>query len=136
LKYQWLIWRKGGDGVLVKQELDFSGSGSFPPLQWGDVVACRIFHPSGSGGASSRNELPPEVLAELRKRIAFPITFEIDGKSREILVRGDRPFFDPTKDEVPLDAEAHGGRVILASAPREGAVFTLIGPKGRIGPIL
>jgi ankyrin repeat protein len=103
LKYQWLIWRKGGDGVLVKQELDFSGSGSFPPLQWGDVVACRIFHPSGSGGASSRNELPPEVLTALRKRIVFPITFEIDGKSREILVRGDRAFFDPTKNEVPLE---------------------------------
>ena len=103
LKYQWLIWRKGGDGVLVKQELDFSGSSPFPPLQWGDVVVCRIFQPSGSFGYSSGKGLPSEVRAVLRKRVAFPITFEIDGKSREIIVRGDRAFFDPTKNEVPLE---------------------------------
>lgn len=37
---------------------------------------------------------------------------------------------------VKAVAEAHGGRVTLASAPGEGAVFTLIGPISRIGPIL
>lgn len=103
LKYQWQIWRKAGDGALTKQEVDLSGSAPLPPLQWGDIVECRIFYPTGSGGSSSRNELPYEILAALRKRIAFPITFEIDGKSREILVRGDRAFFDPTKNEVPLE---------------------------------
>jgi ankyrin repeat protein len=102
MNYQWRIWRKGGDGRLTKQDLDFSGSAPFPPLQWGDVVECRITYPSGSGGCSSSDGLPSEVLAALRKRIAFPITFEIDGKSREITVRGDRVFFDPTKNEVPL----------------------------------
>lgn len=103
LKYQWLIWRKGGDGALTKQDLDFSGSAPFPALQWGDIVECRITHPSGRGGYSSRNGLPSTALATLRKRIAFPITFEIDGKTREILVCGDRVFFDPTKHEVPLE---------------------------------
>ncbi len=37
---------------------------------------------------------------------------------------------------VEAVAEAHGGQVVLASAPGEGAVFTLIGPISRIGPIL
>ncbi len=37
---------------------------------------------------------------------------------------------------VKAVAEAHGGRVVLSSVPGEGAVFTLIGPISRIGPIL
>ena len=37
---------------------------------------------------------------------------------------------------VKAIAEAHGGRVALASVPGTGSVFTLIGPIGRIGPIL
>ncbi len=102
LNYQWRIWRKDGDGVLTKQELDFSGGEALLSLQWGDVVECRIFYPSGSGGCSNNKGLPPEIVAALRKHIAFPITFEIDGASREITVRGDRVIFEPTKNEVPL----------------------------------
>ena len=37
---------------------------------------------------------------------------------------------------VKAVAEAHGGRVVLASVPGNGSVFTLIGPIGHIGPIL
>lgn len=102
LNYQWRIWRKGGDGTLTKQDVDFSGDASLPPLQWGDLVECRITYGSGSRGASGRAGLPPQEVARLRRRIAFPITFEMDGTSREITVRGDRVIFDPTKNEVPL----------------------------------
>jgi signal transduction histidine kinase len=37
---------------------------------------------------------------------------------------------------VKAIAEAHGGRVTLTCAPGEGSIFTLIGPIGRIGPII
>lgn len=37
---------------------------------------------------------------------------------------------------VKAIAEAHCGRVILASVPGKGSVFTLQGPIGRIGPVL
>ena len=103
LNYQWRIWRKWADGALTQQVVDFSGDASLPLLQWGDVVECRITHGPGSSGASgSHAGLPPQEVARLRRRIAFPITFEIDGVSREIIVRGDRVIFDPTKNEVPL----------------------------------
>ena len=37
---------------------------------------------------------------------------------------------------VKAVAEAHGGRVALSSVPGQGSSFTLLGPIGRIGPIL
>ncbi len=103
LKYQWRIWRKGADDTLTQQVVDFSGSVSLPPLQWGDLVECRIAYLPGDKSASGRGAgLPRQEVAMLRRRIAFPITFEIDGVGREIIVRGDRVIFDPTKNEVPL----------------------------------
>jgi ankyrin repeat protein len=102
LIYQWRIWRKGEEGVMTKQVVDFSGDAPIPPLLWGDIVECRITFRPGGSGCSGRKGLPPQEVAKLRRRIAFPITFEIDGTSREITVRGDRVVFDPTKNEVPL----------------------------------
>ncbi|MEO5713885.1 MAG: ankyrin repeat domain-containing protein [Luteolibacter sp.] len=102
LNYQWLIWRKGPDGILTKQELDFSARPAFPELKWGDVIECRITSNRSGVGYANRRGLSDGILWSLRKRIAFPITFGIDGKAREIIVRGDRVLFDPTKNEVPL----------------------------------
>ncbi len=102
LNYQWRIWRKGTDGTLTQQKVDFSGDATIPLLQWGDIVECRITFAPGADSASGRQGLPPQEVARLRRRIVFPITFEIDGVSREITVRGDRVVFDPTKNEVPL----------------------------------
>jgi hypothetical protein len=79
------------------------GGAPLAPLQWGDIVECRISYPAGVSGSSGRNQLPSNILAALRKRSAFPITFEIHGRRRKILVRGDRPFFAPTTTEVPLE---------------------------------
>lgn len=108
----WAIWRKGENGAWAKQEVDFKTSEALPELRWGDVVTCSVERreapvPTNSHvqppprPAIQRDGLPKTFLWHLRKRISFPITVETDGKSREIQVRGDRLFFDPTKDEVP-----------------------------------
>lgn len=105
LKLHWAIWRKGENGVWAKQEMDFKSSKALPLLRWGDVLTCKVEAPaSGLPTANRRkvNRLPDAELWHLRKRISFPITVETDGKSRTIQLRGDRLFFDPTKDEIPL----------------------------------
>ena len=109
------IWRKNEGGELIKQDLDFKTTAKLPDLRWGDVVTCAVGRveavaPVRSPGGRvppprpqrTLDGLPEKLLWHLRKRISFPITVETDGKSREIQVRGDRIFFDPTKDEVPL----------------------------------
>ena len=103
----WAIWRKGENGSWAKQEIDLKTSEALPELRWGDVVTCSVeiperAAPRGSVLPPPINRLPASELWHLRKRISFPITVETGGKSREIQVRGDRLFFDPTKDEVPL----------------------------------
>nr|MCU0780783.1 hypothetical protein [Akkermansiaceae bacterium] len=110
VKLHWAIWRKGESGAWEKQETDLKSSTPLPGLRWGDVVTCSVEMPEPPASSASRaprsrqtlNRLPDAELWHLRKRISFPITVETDGKFREIQVRGDRLFFDPTKDEVPL----------------------------------
>ncbi|MCX6864753.1 MAG: ankyrin repeat domain-containing protein, partial [Verrucomicrobia bacterium] len=103
LKPRWAIWRKSDSGELVKLDVDLNRAPEIPALRWGDVVSVVIDKPNSYfGGGGPRYGLPQDVLWSLRKRISFPITVEIEGKPREITVRGDRIFFDPTKNEVPL----------------------------------
>ncbi|MES2660527.1 MAG: ankyrin repeat domain-containing protein [Verrucomicrobiota bacterium] len=101
-KYQWRLWRKGGDGKLNATDFDISEDKPLPGLQWGDVVECRKVS-SETGNYTYDSGLTGELRWSLRKRISFPITVEIDGKNRELTMRGDRVIFDPTKDELPLD---------------------------------
>jgi ankyrin repeat protein len=113
----WAIWRNGENDAWAKQELDIISSKALPALRWGDVVTCSVklpelpANPTGvPRNRMTQDRLPAAELWHLRKRISFPITVETDGKSREIQVRGDRLFFDPTKDEVPLgDAQIIAG---------------------------
>ena len=111
VEFVWAIWRKGENDALSKQEFAIISSKALPGLRWGDVVMCSVIMPESPArsGPQTRvvrqnrqNRLPDAELWHLRKRISFPITVETDGESREIQVRGDRLFFDPTKDEVPL----------------------------------
>ncbi len=112
VKYRWALWRKGEDGVWGKQGIDFKSAAQLPGLSWGDVVTFSVSLPEVPSREGSRvlpprnfkvrDGLPGNLLWHLRKRISFPITMETDGQSREIQVRGDRMFFDPTRDEVPL----------------------------------
>jgi ankyrin repeat protein len=106
VKLHWAIWRRGESGAWVKQEMDIKSSKPLPELRWGDVVTCKVEIAESVTRLPDNwqlvNRLPDAELWHLRKHISFPITVETDGKSREIQVRGDRLFFDPTKDEVPL----------------------------------
>lgn len=104
VEYHWSLWRKGGDGTLTNQELDITGGAPLPTLQWGDVIALQPNETARRMRISYRDYLPSEILWHFRKRVSFPITVEIEGKPREIIVRGDRIVFDPTKNEVPLNS--------------------------------
>ncbi|MGL5017474.1 MAG: tetratricopeptide repeat protein [Luteolibacter sp.] len=98
--YKWSIRRKGADGMVSILEFDFHGSAPFPQLQWGDLVEFELMN-RGRNIEYARG-FTPEMHWSLRKRISFSVTAEIEGKSREIKVRGDRVIFDPTLNEVPL----------------------------------
>jgi ankyrin repeat protein len=102
LKHHWAVWRRNSSGVMVKQDIDFNAPQELPALEWGDVVTCLIEMPTSLESYGFSKGFPREFLWSLRRHISFPITFETDGKIREIIVRGDRIFFDPTKNEVPL----------------------------------
>jgi hypothetical protein len=58
--------------------------------------------PTAPGQSDNYDSLYHKLTWHLRKRIAFPVTVEIAGKTREIQLRGDRLVFDPTLAEVPL----------------------------------
>lgn len=98
--YRWAILRKGADGKIVTVKFDILGSAPLPELQWGDLVKMRL--EKWGESIDYVNGFTPEIALSLRQRISFPVTVEIEGRSREIKVRGDRVIFDPTLDEVPL----------------------------------
>ncbi len=93
---QLVLYRKAQNGFR-KHEIHLDSEDEFPMLEWGDIIQIvRDQQDVRAHGWPSRH------LWHLRKRISFPITVEIEGKSRQLMVRGDRLTFDPTEDEVPL----------------------------------
>lgn len=97
------VWRK--DAEAIHGSLD--GNDPLPELRWGDVLELSPDWEKIGGIRTSFNiiyhdGLPPDVMWHVRKRIAFPVTVEIDGVSRELTLRGDRLIFDPGSDQVPL----------------------------------
>ena len=98
--YSLSILRKNAEGKIEDLKFDLYGSAPFPQLQWGDLVQFRLDNLGHN--YSYRDGFPSKMAWALRKRISFPVTAEIEGKTREIMVRGDRVIFDPTKNEVPL----------------------------------
>ncbi|MEK7949427.1 ankyrin repeat domain-containing protein [Luteolibacter soli] len=99
------VFRKEGDGIeTMAARLD--GEKELPVLKWGDVVE---LGPDWGENGRMRNynveyssEAPAAIRWQLMKRIAFPVTVEIDGKSRQLTMQGDRLIFDPGSDVVPL----------------------------------
>lgn len=86
--------RRADDGTWQKTPIDWQGAGTLPELQAGDIVEM-----DGDG------DPPDQELLRwaMQKRLpAFPVTFEIGGKSREITIRPDLLAFDPAGHEAPL----------------------------------
>jgi hypothetical protein len=86
--------RRADDGTWQNTPIDWQGAGTFPDLQAGDIVEM-----DGDG------EPPDQELLRwaMQKRLpAFPVTFEIGGKNREITIRPDLLAFDPAGNEAPL----------------------------------
>lgn len=92
-----ILVRRSPDGKVTEREFNLESDEPLPALAWGDVIRQEIGHPNDRIG----NNWPDKQEWQLRRRVSFPITAEIAGRTREILVRGDRILFDPTKDEVP-----------------------------------
>ena len=99
--YQWSIMRKGEGGEPIRMKLDFSSDAPVPELRWGDLIVCESLSKTGNH-VEFRTGLPDDLVGSLRERISFPIKVVIEGKTREITVKGSRVVFDPTKNEVPL----------------------------------
>jgi ankyrin repeat protein len=100
---QLTVFRKGEtQGTSMKLD----DEGELPALNWGDVVELSPDWKSLGGekdyNIEYRTEIPAHARWHLMKRIAFPVTVEIDGKTREITLRGDRLIYDPGSDTLPL----------------------------------
>ena len=128
----WTIWRKDETGTWAKREFDVKSSVALPELRWGDVVMCSVIMPDSPARSgpqrrvTTQYRLPDAELWHLRRRISFPITVETAGESREILVRGDRLFFDPTRDEVPLGSARDIAEYLRQKLHRANRVAAII----------
>lgn len=94
------IVRKEGEGKWTRLPVDLKADSPFPELQRGDAIEVATSSPRQSQVVPVQ-EANSGTLWALRRRVSFPITTEIDGKSREVVIRGDNFTFDPSKAEVP-----------------------------------
>ena len=88
-------------GKWLREELDLTGMQELPPLTRGDLLEITPQR-TAPGVREDFTALCGKLAWHLRKRIAFPVTVEIAGNTREIQLRGDRMVFDPTRAEAPL----------------------------------
>ncbi|WP_193212455.1 ankyrin repeat domain-containing protein [Luteolibacter marinus] len=78
------------DGKAEEIKIELTGGQPFPSLAWGDILEFqRSDHPAA------------DPHWALLKRVAFPVTVEIQGRDRHLEVRGDCLVFDPTSDVIP-----------------------------------
>ncbi len=97
---QLTLVRNSNDGKPSREPIIWESDKPFPELRHGDILEL-----GKEGKAMDENEASgtkSKLDWHLRKRVVVSVTVEIDGKSRAISLRGDRLFFDPTKDEMPL----------------------------------
>jgi ankyrin repeat protein len=116
------IWRTAPDGTRTALEADMRQDTAFPALEWGDIVELS-YRPedqsvfSESNTVETQERLPDETTWKMRKRISFPITIEMNGRTRELTMRGDLVIFDPTRKEVPLMGAAQLARLFSGENP-------------------
>jgi len=110
------VMRCDADGTWLPRPVDLTGDAPFPDLQWGDVlIAGQWLAESGHPGFTDHDDIVTLFDWNIRRRITFPITVEIDGHARNLTVNGALFAYDPTKDEVPwLDAARLAGTLVPA----------------------
>ncbi len=92
-----VLAHKGTDGAWSRTALDPAGDAPFPALAEGDVVELSVLE-----GPAEPQDARTKLRWDLRRRVRFPVTLEIDGKQREVTLRGDLLAYDPRHpDEVP-----------------------------------
>lgn len=88
------IIRHAPDVKASELRVDLLSDEPFPDLKWGDIIEFVVVRPAADQPAKS-------PMWSLRKRVAFPVTVEIEGHTRRVELRGDLLMFDPTSDRVP-----------------------------------
>lgn len=105
--------RRDAGGRWSRETIDWQGDGALPDLILGDIIELDVGKLVST--ADDKGQTLESLLSwHLRKRVSFPVTVEIDGKPREIQLRGDLLSYDPTKNEAPL---LSAGRLAMLFLP-------------------
>lgn len=119
--------RREGQDEWIRTVMDIMGSGELPDLRQGDLIELErgeevstSDHFAGPGVVPQESSFARLMQWNLRKRVSFPVTVEIDGKPREIQLRGDLLSFDPTKNETPLLSAGHLAMLFLPASTDSG----------------
>jgi len=116
---QFIIFRKGPDGKISRQEQRLDSPDPYPALQSGDVV---WFDRDGKDTVAARN-------AVLRHQ-AIPIEVELAGRKQALTLRGDCICYDPTSAFAPkltagqlVDLLTGRDPALIGALQLEGAPF-------------
>lgn len=104
--------RREDGGQWTREAIEWNGDAPLPELAAGDII--EMSEKSVPVEKSPDQKFTDQVAWQFRKRVSFPVTLEIGGKTREILLRGDLLVFDPTRAEVPLLSAGHLASLFLA----------------------
>jgi ankyrin repeat protein len=110
--------RREADGQWTREAIDWNGDAPLPELAAGDII--EMSEKSIPAEKSQDQAFTDQVAWQFRKRMSFPVTLEIGGKTREIRLRGDLLVFDPTRDEAPLLSAGHLAGLFLPLADHSG----------------
>ena len=97
--------RRDAAGQWTREAIDWNGDAPLPELAAGDII--EMSEKSIPTEKNLDQAFADQVAWQFRKRVSFPVTLEIGGKTREIQLRGGLLAFDPTKNEAPLLSAGH-----------------------------
>lgn len=104
--------RRDAAGQWTREAIEWNGDAPLPGLAAGDII--EMSEKSIPTEKPQDQEFTDQVAWQFRKRISFPVTLEIGGKTRKIQLRGDLLVFDPTRAEAPLLSAGHLAGLFLA----------------------
>lgn len=90
--------RKGADATETIR-VAIAAPEPYPQLEWGDVIEIEMTDKSYEGVLGFGWESGTGWA--LRRHLSFPVEVEVSGVTKQLLVRGDRLTYDPSKAEVP-----------------------------------